>query len=138
ANLTVDTTAAAAAAAPQQQSSGGGNANGRSGPRGGNDNSYVLYMSESKFDSVRRRFGGRSKPVLVPNATAATAGHGAAAAAGGSPSSSSKGVRLSFGLGAKVVATKEAMHATLHCRCVFVLLCELASSATDGSSGMGK
>ncbi|CAM9192735.1 unnamed protein product, partial [Ectocarpus sp. 8 AP-2014] len=47
-------------------------------------------------------------------------------------------VRLSFGLGAKVVATKEAMHATLHCRCVFVLLCELASSATDGSSGKGK
>ncbi|CAN0091070.1 unnamed protein product [Pylaiella littoralis] len=99
----------------------------------GDSISSFLYMSESTFDPVKRRFGGKSKPVTLANSTA----NGTAAAGTGSSSSSSssKGARLSFGHGTKIVASKEAMHATLHCRCVFVLLCELASSCDGGTGG---
>lgn len=87
------------------------------GGSGDGDSCCFLHLSESRFDPVKRRFGGKSKPVSL----FASSRHGA----GGG-----KGTRLSFGPTAKVVATKEAMHAALHCRCVFVLLCEASSGGT--------
>lgn len=103
-------------------------------------------MSESTFDPVKRRFGGKSKPVMLPNGSAGSAAAAAAAAGeGGTPagtssgsSSSNKGVRLSFSQGTKIATTKEAMHASLHCRCVFVLLCELSSSDSNSASATSR
>lgn len=97
-------------------SSGGTSSASRAHGGGGDDGDscFFLHLSESRFDPVKRRFGGKSKPVSL----FASSRHGA----GGG-----KGTRLSFGPTAKVVATKEAMHAALHCRCVFVLLCEASS-----------
>lgn len=159
--LAIDTATSAAAAVQQQQPNGcsssakGGKSNSTNGgdsdsksssittnssnnksalPATGDSSSPFLYMSESTFDPVKRRFGGKSKPVTFANSRAS----GKAAAGAGSSSSSSsssKGPRLSFGQGTKLVATREAMHATLHCRCVFVLLCELASSSCGGGTG---
>lgn len=80
----------------------------------------VLHIAESRFDSVKRRFGGKSKPVSL-----------AADGCGGS----GRGPRLTFGPSAKIVATREAMHAVLHCRCVFVLLHESAESDASTSNG---
>lgn len=84
----------------------------------------VLHISESRFDPIKRRFGGKSKPV-----TLAVGGN----AGGGSGGGGSRGPRVTFGSNAKVVATKEAMHAALHCRCVFILLCENASDVGSSS-----
>lgn len=84
--------------------------------------SLSLNMSESRFDVVKRRFGGKSKLVsLLPSLVGGGSGN--------------KGKRLSFGPGTKVVATKEAVHTTLHCRCVVVLLCE--ASTEEGTNANG-
>lgn len=77
-----------------------------------------LHMSESRFDPIKLRFGGKSKPVC-------SAVHDAI---GGDGVVGSKGAHLNFGPGSRVVATSEAMSADLHCRCVYVLvLCEASS-----------
>eukprot|EP00752_Nemacystus_decipiens_P012419 g11002.t1 len=129
--LATDTSAA-------QQSHGGGNnvakgsssASSKSAQRTTSDSRCFLNMSESTLDPVKRRFGGKSKPVLA----AAGAENLPAASVSSGPGSRSKGSRLSFGQGTKIVATKEAMHAALHCRCVFVLLRELCESSCAGNS----
>lgn len=83
----------------------------------------VLYMSESRFDPIKRRFGGKSKAVSFANW-----GDGGVDGTG-------RRTRLNFGPKARIVATKEGMHATLHCRCVFILLYEIGSEidTSDGS-----
>ncbi|CAM9237376.1 unnamed protein product, partial [Laminaria digitata] len=112
------TAAASAAAVPASNGSNG--KDGSSTPQAASDSSTscFLYMSESRFDPVKRRFGGKSKPVTMANPRDVTG----------------RGARLSFGPAAKVVATKEAMHTTLHCRCVFVLLREVSSEGAAKSS----
>lgn len=81
-----------------------------------------LHMSESRFDPIKLRFGGKSKPVC--SAVYEAIGGGVVG---------SKGAHLNFGPGSRVVATSEAMNADLHCRCVYVLvLCEASSD------GVGK
>ena len=112
------TAGASASSAPATNDSGG--KHGSSAPRAASDSnsSCFLYMSESRFDPVKRRFGGKSKPVSMAGPGDATG----------------RGARLSFGPAAKVVATKEAMHTALHCRCVFVLLREVSSEGAAKSS----
>lgn len=97
-----------------------------------------LHMSESRFDPIKLRFGGKSKPVC--SAVYETMG--------GDGVVGSKGAHLNFGPGSRVVATSEAMNVELHCRCVFVLLlCEASSdrvgkglcssSSTSSAQGTG-
>lgn len=81
-----------------------------------------LHMSESRFDSVKRRFGGRSSFVSL-----VTDRSGCGSRAAG------RGTQLGFAPTAKVVATREAMHAALHCRCVFVLLYESGTSEASNT-----
>ena len=135
--LAVDHVAAAAAATtttaatdPTTNDSGRKGASSSSTPQAAapDSSSCFLYMSESRFDPVKRRFGGKSKPVSMASLPGDATG---------------RGFRLSFGTTAKIVATKEAMHTALHCRCVFVLLREVSSegiakSSSSSSQGEGR
>ena len=103
---------------PPGNSSGGSDGNGSQVASG----TCSLYMSESRFDPIKLRFGGKSKPVCSAARSADLATDGVAGI---------KGAHLNFGPGARVVATSEAMNADLHCRCVFVLL--LCDSPSDVS-----
>ena len=132
--LATDTSTAAAGGAAQQSPGGGSNGkkggsstSSKSAHRTASDSRCFLNMSESTLDPVKRRFGGKSKPVTL--AGAANPAAAGVSSGGGGSGSSTKGSRLSFGQGTKIVATKEAVHAALHCRCVFVLLRELCDSS---------
>ena len=80
------------------------------------------HVSESRFDLIKLRFGGKSKPVCSAARSADRVTGGVAGI---------KGAHLNCGPGARVVATSKTMNADLRCRCVFVLL--LCDSPSDRS-----
>ncbi|CAM9685556.1 unnamed protein product [Discosporangium mesarthrocarpum] len=73
----------------------------------------TLHVSEARFDMSKRRFGGHAKRVNLVD--------------------SLRGEGVVLGETARIVATQEALHSALHCRCVFILIRELITRGRKGS-----